>query len=48
MEVKKGGKREGSGRPKKTWQTKSVTFHIKLEWEQKLRDFFKSLKDENN
>lgn len=44
----RGGKRPNAGRKPKTYETKSVTFYIKLEWEQELRELFKNFRNEKN
>ena len=32
MEVKKGGKRVGSGRKKAPYETKTIAFRVRVEW----------------
>ena len=32
MEVKKGGKRKGSGRKKADYETKTIAFRVRVEW----------------
>lgn len=44
----RGGKRPNAGRKPKTYETKSVTFYIKLEWEQELRELFKNFRKAKN
>jgi hypothetical protein len=40
----KGGKREGAGRKKNTHKTKSITFHIRVEWEKDIRKLVQEFK----
>jgi hypothetical protein len=43
--LKKGGKRSGAGRPAKTYETKSITFYIRLDWEKEFREIFKRFRN---
>jgi len=39
-----GGKRIGAGRKKNLQETKSITFHIQVEWELEIRKLIKDFK----
>jgi len=43
-----GGARIGSGRKKNAHKTKSITFHIRLEWENEVRKLIKEFKFKKN
>lgn len=41
MAKKRGGKREGAGRPKKDYKTKVIAFRVRLQQEQPIRNVVK-------
>ena len=41
MEVKRGGKRAGSGRKKAPYQTKTISFRVRMELVEKVKELVK-------
>jgi hypothetical protein len=40
-EKTKGGKRKGAGRKKSDYQTKTISFRVRLEWIEEIKDIVK-------
>ena len=42
MEVKRGGKRKGTGRKKADYQTKTIAFRVRVEWVKVIKSMVKA------